>query len=84
MHQRMYLTLSVLSEDKGSWLLGCGSTVELRLFLLQSIIVPSVHYGCELWDMHNPHGAAKKVRTALQPIYDKYLRHVYGVKCYVA
>jgi hypothetical protein len=72
-----------LSEGKGSCLLGCGSTVDLKLFLLQSIIVPSLHYGCEFWGMRIPQacGAAKKARTALQLIYDKYLGHIYGVKC---
>jgi len=42
--------------------------------------VPSLHYECELWGMHSPSGAAKKARTALQSIYDKYLRHICGVK----
>lgn len=43
----------------------------------------SLQYGCKFRGMRIPqaYGAAKKARTALQPIYDKYLRHIYGVKC---
>jgi len=60
--------------------LQCGNTANLELFLLQSILVPSLHYGCKLWSMHSPWGAAKKTRTALQSSYDMYLRHICGVK----
>ena len=52
----------------------------LRLFLLQSNVVPSLHYGCGFWGMPSPCGEVKKAWTALQPIYDKYLSHSYGVK----
>ena len=44
-----------------------------KLFLLQT---PSLHYGCELWGMHTPRGEAQ----TLQSIYDRYLRHICGVK----
>jgi len=60
--------------------LQCGNTVNLTLFLLQGILVPSLHYGCELWGMHSPRGAAQNARAALQFIYDRYLRHICGVK----
>ena len=46
--------------------LQCGDTVNLKLQLLQSILVPSVHYGCELWGMHSPKAAkANKARAEL-------------------
>ena len=60
--------------------LQCGNTVNPKLFLLQSILAPSLHYGCELWGMHTPRGEAQKARVALQSIYDRYLRHICGVK----
>ena len=79
-------------EGKGSGLLGCGTaeafsvvvwqhmcTINLKLFLLQNIFVASLYYG-ELRDMHNPCGKAQKARVALQSIYDRYLRHICGVK----
>lgn len=28
--------------------------LETPVLLLQSILVPDVHYGCELWGMHSP------------------------------
>ena len=34
--------------------LQCGNTVNLMLSLLQSILVPALHYGCQLWGMHTP------------------------------
>ena len=60
--------------------LQCGNKVNLKLFLLQSILVPSLHYGCEVWGMHTPRGEAQKARVALQSIYDRYLRQICGVK----
>ncbi len=50
------------AKAAGSWAvvqqrhsqLQCGNTVNLKLFLLQSISVPSLHYGCDLWGMHSP------------------------------
>ena len=45
--------------------LQCGNTVNFKLFLLQGILVPSLHYGCELWGMHTPRGEAQKARVAL-------------------
>ena len=57
--------------------LQCGNTVNLNLFLLQSILAPSLHYGCEIWGMHTPRSEAQ---IALQCIYDRYLRHICGVK----
>ncbi len=76
------------AKAAGSWAvvqqrhsqLQCGNAVNLKPFLLQSILVPSLHYGCELWGMHSPSGAANRARTALQSLYDRYLRHICGVK----
>lgn len=59
--------------------LQCGKTVNLTLSLLQSILVPSLHYGCQLWGMHSPTGPAKTARADLQSIYDKFLRRICGV-----
>ena len=50
------------------------------LSLLQSIIVPALHYGCQIWGMHTPTGEAKTARAALQSIYDRFLRRICGVK----
>ncbi|DBA96670.1 TPA: hypothetical protein ACH3X1_016740 [Trebouxia sp. C0004] len=83
-----HLITPLKAKAAGSWAvvqqrhsqLQCGSTVNLKLFLLQSILVPSLHYGCELWGMHTPCGEAQKARVALQSIYDRHLRHVCGVK----
>ena len=60
--------------------LQCGHTVHLMLSLLQSILVPALHYGCQIWGMHTPTGEAKTVRAALQSIYDRFLRRICGVK----
>ena len=76
------------AKAAGSWAvvqqrhsqLQCGKAVNLKFLLLQSILVPSLHYGCESWGMHSPSGAANRARTALQSLYDRYLRHICGVK----
>ncbi len=83
-----HLITPLKAKAAGSWAvvqqrhsqLQCGNTVNLKLFLLQGILVPSLHYGCELWGMHTPRGAAQRARVALQSIYDRYLRHICGVK----
>ena len=57
--------------------LQCGNTVHLKLQLLQSILVPSLHYGCELWGMHSPHTAmVNKTRASLEQVYAKFLRRI--------
>jgi len=84
----VYSTLPLKAKVAGSWAvvqqrhsqLQCGNTVNLKNFLLQSIVVPSLHYGCELWGMHTPRGEAQKARVALQSIYNRYLRHICEVK----
>ena len=61
--------------------LQCGDTVCFKLQLLQSILVPSIHYGCELWGMHSPNAAmVNKARTGLEQVYTKLLRRVCGVR----
>ncbi len=83
-----HLITPLKAKAAGSWAvvqqrhsqLQCGNTVNLKLFLLQGILAPSLHYGCELWGMHTPHGEPQKARVALQSIYDRYLRHICGVK----
>ncbi len=83
-----HLIAPLKAKSAGSWTvvqqrhsqLQCGNTINLKLFLLQNILVPSLHYGCELWGMHTPCGVAQKARVALQSIYDRYLRHICGVK----
>ena len=50
------------AKAAGSWAvvqrwhkhLQCGNIVYLKLQLLQSILVPSVHYGCEVYGMYSP------------------------------
>ena len=59
--------------------LQCANTVNVKLQLLQSIFMPSVHYGCDLWGMrmHSCRAALdEKPRTDLEQIYSKYLRHI--------
>ena len=83
-----HLITPLKAKAAGSWAvvqqrhsqLQCGNTVNLKLFLLQGILAPSLHYGCELWGMHTPRSGAQKARAALQSIYDRYLRHICGVK----
>ena len=61
--------------------LQCGDTVNFKLQLLQSILVPSVHYGCELWGMHSPKTPmVNKARTSLEQVYARLLRRVCGVR----
>ena len=78
----------IKNKAAGSWaavqrrhsLLQCGSTVNIHLQLLQSILVPALHYGCEVWGMHGPGaGAAEQARLALQQVYDFYLRVICGL-----
>ena len=56
--------------------LQCGHTVHLMLSLLQSILVPALHYGCQIWGMHTPTGEAKAARAALQSMYDRFLPRI--------
>ena len=83
-----YLIQPVRNKAAGSWaavqrrhsLLQCGSTVNIHLQLLQSILVPALHYGCEVWGMHSPGvGAVGQARLALQQVYDFYLRVICGL-----
>ena len=89
MHQATSLISSLKAKATGSWAvvqrrhsqLQCGNTVNLQLQLLQSILVPSMHYGCELWGMHSPQAAlANKARADLEQTYAKFLRRVCGVR----
>ncbi len=58
--QGLYST-NLKAKAAGSWAvvqqrhsqLQCGNTVNLKVFLLQGILVPSLHYGCALWGMHS-------------------------------
>ena len=60
--------------------LRCGDTVGLKLRLLQTILVRTVHYGCEVWGMHSTHvAAANAARSELQRLYEFYLRRVCGL-----
>ena len=85
--QGLYST-NLKAKAAGSWAvvqqrhsqLQCGNTVNLKFFLLQGILVPSLHFGCALWGMHSPNGTAQKAQTAVQSICDRYLRHICRVK----
>ena len=77
------------AKAAGSWAvvqrrhsqLQCCATVNLKLQLLQSILVPSIHYGCELWGMHSL-GAplANKARIGLERMYTQFLRCICAVR----
>ena len=80
-----HLIQPIKNKASGSWaavqrrhsLLECGTTVNIHLQLLQSILVPALHYGCEVWGMHSPDwGAAKGARLGLQRTLDYYLRKI--------
>ena len=84
-----HLIRPLKAKATGSWAvvqrrhsqLQCGNTVNIKLRLLQSILVPTMHYGCELWGMHSPHSAAaNKARSDLEQVYARFLRHVCGVR----
>ncbi len=80
-----HLIIHLKAKAAGSWAvvhsqLQHGSTVNVKLFLLQGILVPCLRYSCELWGMHIPCGAAQKAQVTLQSTYDRYLRHICRVK----
>ena len=49
------------------FLLQCGNTINLRLQLLQDILVPVLQYGCQVWGMHPPRVAAAADACAALP-----------------
>ena len=54
-----------------------GDTVNLKLKLLQTILVPTIHYGCEVWGMHSQRTySANSARSQLQHLYEQYLRRI--------
>ena len=54
----------------------CGDTVNLKLKLLQTILV-IIHYGCEVWGMHSQRtSSANSARTQLQHLYQLYVRRI--------
>ena len=84
-----HLIRPLKAKATGSWAvvqrrhtqLQCGNTVHLKLQLLQSILVPSVHYGCELWGMHSPGAATvNKARAGLEQVYARFLRRICRVR----
>ena len=84
-----HLISPMKAKAAGSWSvvrrrhsqLQCGAIVNLKLQLLQSILVPSVHYGCELWGMHSPEVAlANKACIGLEQMYAQFLRRICAVK----
>ena len=45
-----------------------------KVHLLDSVLLPEIQYGCELWGMHSPGAAsANNARTALQCMYAQQL-----------
>lgn len=83
-----WAAFALKAKMTGSWTmvqrqhlqLQCGNTVNLKLHLLQSILFPTKHYGCELWGMHSPHSAiANRARSDLEQIYARFLRCICGV-----
>jgi len=84
-----HLISPMKAKAAGSWAvvqrrhsqLQCGATVNLKLQLLQSILVPSIHYGCELWGMHSPGvPLANKARIGLEQMYAQFLRCICAVR----
>ena len=84
-----HLISPMKAKAAGSWAvvqrrhsqLQCGATVNLKLQLLQSILVPSIHYGCELWGMHSPRdAAANKARAGLEQMYAQFLRYICAMR----
>ena len=84
----VHLIEPIKHKAVGSWaavqrhlsLLQCGYTFNAHLQLLQSILVPVLHYVCEVWGMHSPDtGSAKWARLDLQKVYGLYLRVVCGL-----
>ena len=59
--------------------LQCGDTVCFKLQLLQSILVPSVHYGCELW-VHMCPGSSTALRSAKHQVSMLIKHHQLMVK----
>ena len=75
----LHLIEPIEHKAAGSWatvqrhrsLMQCGSTVNIHLQLLQSILVPALHCNCKVWGMHSPDaGSAKRACLALQKVYD--------------
>ena len=55
--------------------LQCGNIVYLKL---QSILVPALRYGGQLWGMHTPTGEGKAAQADLQSIHDTFLNAFVG------
>ena len=59
----------------------CGDTVNLKLSLLQALLMPTVHCGCAVWGMYSPSIAlANSARSELQRVYERYLRIICGLQ----
>ena len=74
-----HLVMPIKLKADGSWaavqqrhsLLQCDNMINLPVHQLQGILVPVLHYGCQIWGMHSPHVAvANDARAALQRLYD--------------
>ncbi len=83
-----HLINPIKSKAGGSWaavqrrhsLLQCGNTVNLHLHLLQTVLVPVLQHGCQVWGMHSPRAAAaSRACLDLQRLYDYYLRTICGL-----
>ena len=76
------------SEGKGGRLLGCSTAEAFSAAVWQHgqpqtlpvIKHPGTVSALRLWGMHSSCGASNRARTALKSIYDRYLRHICGVK----
>ena len=53
--------------------LQCGDSVNLKLHLFQSILVPTFHYGCQVWAMHSPTDRAANTARKHLDLEQKYL-----------
>ena len=58
-----------------------GDTVNLKFHLFRSILIPTFHYGCEVWGMHSPRDpAAKQARCHLEQKYMFFLKRICGLQ----
>ena len=78
-----HLTAPLKAKEARSWgvvqqwhsQLQCGNIVYLKL---QSILVPALRYGGQLWGMHTPTGEGKAAQADLQSIHDTFLNAFVG------
>ena len=83
-----HLVTPIIDKVKAAWAivqqkhahLQCGDTVSLMFRLLQSILIPTFHHGCEICGMHShTDSRVKGARHQLESLYLKYMNILRGV-----